>query len=67
MAPATSRSLGWRLVVGLVNQIGGKLVIGAGASSRIRTGTRIVIRFQPDAPESRRYADALPVRDDLPA
>lgn len=66
-SPAASRSLGWRLVVGLVNQIGGKLVIGAGSSSRIRNGTRIVIRFQPDAPESRRYADALQVRDDGPS
>ncbi len=66
-SPAASRSLGWRLVVGLVNQIGGKLVIGAGVSSRIRTGTQIVIRFHPDAPESRRYADALPVRDEVPA
>lgn len=65
--PATSRSLGWRLVVGLVNQIGGKLVIGAGESSRIRSGTRIEIRFQTDAPESRRYADALPLRDDAAA
>ncbi|WP_153160918.1 histidine kinase dimerization/phosphoacceptor domain -containing protein [Zoogloea sp. 1C4] len=66
-SPATSRSLGWRLVVGLVNQIGGKLVVGADTSSRIHSGTRIVIRFQPDAPESRRYADALPLRDDAPA
>ena len=66
-SPATSRSLGWRLVVGLVNQIGGKLVVGADTSSRIHSGTRIVINFRPDAPESRRYADALPVRDDAPA
>jgi len=66
-SPSASRSLGWRLVVGLVNQIGGRMAIEPGQSSRIRGGTRIAIHFPVEAPESRRYADALPLREVSPA
>lgn len=58
-APAGSRGLGWRLVMGLTNQIGGKLEVKGGSLGV--GGTRVLIRFRPQSSESRRYADVLKV------
>lgn len=56
--PAQSRSLGWRLVLGLTNQIGGSLEISAKGAAE-GGGTQVAIGFRPAAPESQRYGGAL--------
>lgn len=56
--PAQSRSLGWRLVLGLTNQIGGSLEISARGAAE-GGGTQVAIGFRPAAPESQRYVGAL--------
>lgn len=58
-APEGGRGLGWRLVMGLTNQIGGKLDVKGGAAAE--GGARVVIRFRPQASESRRHADVLKI------
>lgn len=61
--PQAQGSLGWRLVAGLVNQLGGRFEQGGGPLG----GTLITIRFRATARESRRYAGALAGRRDDPA
>ncbi len=56
--PAQSLSLGWRLVLGLTNQIGGSLEISARGAAE-GGGTQVAIGFRPAAPESQRYVGAL--------
>lgn len=52
-APDRVASLGWRLIVGLVNQIDGKIAVSP------CNPTRIELRFADDNREAGRYQDAL--------